>query len=53
MMLTVDSFLNQCRPLSVSMGNAIKYLKKQITNISSSLNTEQVCATSLLSVIYS
>jgi len=38
------SFLNQCRPLSVSMGNAIKYLKNQITHISSSLNAEQVCA---------
>ncbi|XP_065063368.1 translation initiation factor eIF2B subunit delta-like isoform X1 [Rhopilema esculentum] len=27
------SFLTQCRPLSVSMGNAIKYLKIQITSI--------------------
>eukprot|EP00794_Sanderia_malayensis_P011784 gene11784-13004_t len=27
------SFLTQCRPLSVSMGNAIKYLKMQITQI--------------------
>lgn len=26
------SFLTQCRPLSVSMGNAIKYLKLQITH---------------------
>ncbi|XP_077990058.1 translation initiation factor eIF2B subunit delta-like [Glandiceps talaboti] len=26
------SFLTQCRPLSVSMGNAIKFLKMQITN---------------------
>ncbi|XP_047145211.1 translation initiation factor eIF2B subunit delta isoform X1 [Hydra vulgaris] len=26
------SFLSQCRHLSVSMGNAIKYLKQQITN---------------------
>ncbi|XP_077367020.1 translation initiation factor eIF2B subunit delta [Festucalex cinctus] len=27
------SFLNQCRPLSASMGNAIKYIKKEIANI--------------------
>jgi len=27
------SFLTQCRPLSVSMGNAIKYLKLEISNI--------------------
>ncbi|XP_037100462.1 translation initiation factor eIF-2B subunit delta [Syngnathus acus] len=27
------SFLNQCRPLSASMGNAIKYIKKEISNI--------------------
>ncbi|KAJ8020930.1 Translation initiation factor eIF-2B subunit delta [Holothuria leucospilota] len=27
------SFLNQCRPKSVSMGNAIKYVKMQISNI--------------------
>lgn len=29
----VDSFLTQCRPLSVSMGNAIKFIKWHITNI--------------------
>ncbi|XP_072298145.1 translation initiation factor eIF2B subunit delta isoform X2 [Eucyclogobius newberryi] len=29
------SFLNQCRPLSASMGNAIKYIKKEISNIQS------------------
>ncbi|PIK54399.1 putative translation initiation factor eIF-2B subunit delta [Apostichopus japonicus] len=28
-----SSFLNQCRPKSVSMGNAIKYVKMQISNI--------------------
>ncbi|XP_065897705.1 translation initiation factor eIF2B subunit delta-like [Dysidea avara] len=28
------SYLDQCRPLSVSMGNAIKYLKIKITSIS-------------------
>lgn len=27
------NFLKQCRPISVSMGNAIRYLKRQITNI--------------------
>ncbi|XP_077590475.1 translation initiation factor eIF2B subunit delta [Stigmatopora nigra] len=29
------SFLIQCRPLSASMGNAIKYIKKEISNIPS------------------
>ncbi|XP_068135015.1 translation initiation factor eIF2B subunit delta isoform X3 [Hyperolius riggenbachi] len=28
------SFLTQCRPLSASMGNAIKYIKKEISNMS-------------------
>lgn len=32
------NFLKQCRPLSVSMGNAIRFLKRQITNISPKLN---------------
>jgi len=32
------------------MGNAIKYLKNQITHTSSSLNAEQVCVTLLLSI---
>lgn len=27
------NFLKQCRPISVSMGNAIRFLKRQITNI--------------------
>lgn len=40
--LCVVSFLNQCRPLSVSMGNAIKYLKNQITHIASTLTAEEV-----------
>ncbi|MBN3314412.1 EI2BD factor, partial [Atractosteus spatula] len=35
------SFLNQCRPLSASMGNAIKYLKKEISNISSQCKEEE------------
>ncbi|XP_052260102.1 translation initiation factor eIF-2B subunit delta-like [Dreissena polymorpha] len=32
------SFLNQCRPLSVSMGNAIKYVKWQIAHTEGSLS---------------
>ncbi|XP_029452215.1 translation initiation factor eIF-2B subunit delta isoform X2 [Rhinatrema bivittatum] len=35
------SFLNQCRLLSVSMGNAIKYLKKEISNTPSSMKEEE------------
>lgn len=36
------SFLNQCRPLSASMGNAIKYIKKEISNIPSSCKEDEV-----------
>ncbi|CAH2313974.1 zinc finger neuro-d4 isoform X1 [Pelobates cultripes] len=36
-----ESFLNQCRPLSASMGNAIKYIKKEISNISRSKGEEE------------
>nr|XP_033793139.1 translation initiation factor eIF-2B subunit delta isoform X2 [Geotrypetes seraphini] len=35
------SFLNQCRLLSVSMSNAIKYLKKEISNIPSNMKEEE------------
>ncbi|XP_013999116.1 translation initiation factor eIF-2B subunit delta isoform X2 [Salmo salar] len=35
------SFLNQCRPLSASMGNAIKYIKKEISNIPSQFKEEE------------
>ncbi|XP_056150681.1 translation initiation factor eIF-2B subunit delta isoform X2 [Lampris incognitus] len=35
------SFLNQCRPLSASMGNAIKYIKKEISNIPSQWKEEE------------
>lgn len=35
------SFLTQCRPLSASMCNAIKYLNKEITAMSSSLREEE------------
>ncbi|XP_067337630.1 translation initiation factor eIF-2B subunit delta isoform X1 [Channa argus] len=35
------SFLNQCRPLSSSMGNAIKYIKKEISNIPSQCKEEE------------
>ncbi|KAM3932232.1 translation initiation factor eIF2B subunit delta isoform 2-T2 [Leptodactylus fuscus] len=35
------SFLTQCRPLSASMGNAIKYIKKEISNISRQKSEEE------------
>uniref|UniRef100_A0A8D2J635 Translation initiation factor eIF2B subunit delta n=1 Tax=Varanus komodoensis TaxID=61221 RepID=A0A8D2J635_VARKO len=35
------SFLNQCRPLSVSMGNAIKFLKKEISALPGSMQDEE------------
>lgn len=35
------TFLNQCRPLSVSMGNAIKFLKTQITGIKSDVSDKE------------
>ncbi|XP_054979540.1 translation initiation factor eIF-2B subunit delta isoform X1 [Sorex araneus] len=38
------SFLAQCRPLSASMYNAIKYLNKEITAMSSSLREEEAKA---------
>lgn len=36
------SFLNQCRPLSASMGNAIKFLKKEISGLPSAMREEEV-----------
>ncbi|XP_033872816.2 translation initiation factor eIF-2B subunit delta-like isoform X1 [Acipenser ruthenus] len=39
------SFLNQCRPLSASMGNAIKYIKKEISNVSSNIKEEEAKTT--------
>eukprot|EP00112_Aurelia_sp_Birch-Aquarium-sp1_P017934 Seg421.3 transcript_id=Seg421.3/GoldUCD/mRNA.D3Y31 product="Translation initiation factor eIF-2B subunit delta" protein_id=Seg421.3/GoldUCD/D3Y31 len=44
------SFLVQCRPLSVSMGNAIKYLKMKITQIPPGM-PEQQAKDSLLEYI--
>ncbi|XP_053317283.1 translation initiation factor eIF-2B subunit delta isoform X2 [Spea bombifrons] len=44
------SFLSQCRPLSASMGNAIKCIKKEILNTSSSWAEDEAKAT-LLSYI--
>lgn len=38
----LHSFLSQCRPLSASMGNAIKYIKKEISNIPSQCKEEEV-----------
>ncbi|XP_042302882.1 translation initiation factor eIF-2B subunit delta [Sceloporus undulatus] len=35
------SFLNQCRPLSASMGNAIKFLKKEITALPAAIREEE------------
>nr|KAF6307823.1 eukaryotic translation initiation factor 2B subunit delta [Myotis myotis] len=35
------SFLNQCRPLSASMCNAIKFLNKEITGVSGSKREEE------------
>ncbi|MCJ8743682.1 hypothetical protein PDJAM_G00096910 [Pangasius djambal] len=35
------SFLNQCRPLSASMGNAIKYIKKEISDIPNQCKEEE------------
>uniref|UniRef100_UPI00398F6170 translation initiation factor eIF2B subunit delta n=1 Tax=Pristiophorus japonicus TaxID=55135 RepID=UPI00398F6170 len=38
------SFLNQCRPLSASMGNAIKFIKKEISNIARSMREDEAKA---------
>lgn len=35
------SFLTQCRPLSASMGNAIKYIKKEISNLDQQRGEEE------------
>lgn len=37
------SFLTECRPMSVSMRNAIKFLKLTISNLDPSLTEEDVC----------
>ena len=37
------SFLNVCRPKSVSMGNAIKYVKLQISQIPQDMADTKVC----------
>lgn len=36
------SFLTQCRPLSASMGNAIKFLKKEISSLPGTIREEKV-----------
>lgn len=38
------SFLNQCRSLSASMGNAIKFIKKEISNIAGSSREDEAKA---------
>ncbi|XP_072101960.1 translation initiation factor eIF2B subunit delta isoform X2 [Mobula birostris] len=35
------SFLNQCRSLSASMGNAIKFIKKEISNVARSVREDE------------
>lgn len=35
------NFLKQCRPLSASMGNVIRYMKRQITNTPSQYSDEK------------
>ncbi|XP_078068726.1 translation initiation factor eIF2B subunit delta isoform X1 [Mustelus asterias] len=35
------SFLNQCRSLSASMGNAIKFIKKEISNIAGNMREDE------------
>ncbi|XP_034755921.1 translation initiation factor eIF-2B subunit delta isoform X2 [Etheostoma cragini] len=44
------SFLNQCRPLSASMGNAIKFIKKEISNIPSQCKEEEAKSQLLSSI---
>nr|XP_020472982.1 translation initiation factor eIF-2B subunit delta isoform X2 [Monopterus albus] len=44
------SFLNQCRPLSASMGNTIKYIKKEISNIPSHYKEEEAKSKLLTSI---
>lgn len=39
------SFLNECRPISISMGNAIRYLKTHIAKLPSSLTESETKAT--------
>ncbi|KAF8407869.1 hypothetical protein HHK36_007007 [Tetracentron sinense] len=39
------SFLTECRPLSISMGNAIKFLKSQITNLPLTLSESEAKTT--------
>lgn len=38
----LHSFLNQCRLMSVSMGNAVKYLKHHITHMPNNLQDYEV-----------
>lgn len=47
------SFLTQCRPLSASMYNAIKFLNKEITGVSGSKREEEVMSMRHEQVSYS
>lgn len=40
--LFFSSFLNQCRLMSVSMGNAVKHLKHHITHMPNNLKDHEV-----------
>ncbi|OMO94690.1 Initiation factor 2B-related protein [Corchorus olitorius] len=44
------SFLNECRPLSISMGNAIKFIKNRITKLPLSLSESEAKATLMLEI---
>ncbi|GER25114.1 translation initiation factor 2b, partial [Striga asiatica] len=41
---TYVSFLIECRPLSISMGNAIRFLKSRVTNLSPNLSEAEAKA---------
>lgn len=45
------SFLNECKPLSISMGNAIRYLKTRIAKLSSNCSESEI-KTSITSDIF-
>lgn len=50
--IRVFRFLNQCRQLSVSMGNAIKYLKHQITQIQAEVSEKEVSILHILNQLF-
>ena len=46
------NFLTHCRPLSVSMGNAIKHLKREISKIAPDLSETEVSGYKFIHAIY-